>query len=128
MEVAAPAEQAPSSLAAPLKRAESMIDRPIGASFVVLGLTTAGNVFRPSDWADRLCGVMAQFRPGTAGPQAHLSYSPYVMPGVYQGNKCVLVDGRLNQLVPMADSLVSRFGRDNDLQLLARLTPQVTPT
>lgn len=118
MEVAAPAVQARSPLAAPLKRAESMIDRPIGASFVILGLTSAGQVFRPSDWADRLCGVMAQFRPGTAGPQAHLSYSPYVMPGVHKGNKCVMVDGRLNQLEPMAYSFVVGFARDNDLQLL----------
>ncbi|MEY4695308.1 MAG: hypothetical protein RLZZ95_1757, partial [Pseudomonadota bacterium] len=29
----------------------------------ILGLTLDGKTFRPSDWAERLAGVMSQFRP-----------------------------------------------------------------
>ena len=48
------------------------------ARFVILGQTSAGKTFRPSDWAERLAGVMAAFRPRKAGSQQHLTYSPYV--------------------------------------------------
>lgn len=95
-------------------------DRPIAESFVILGKTSGGRAFRPSDWADRLCGVMAQYRPGARGPQSHLSYSPYVMPGNHADIKCVFVDGRLNQLEPMAYTFLVNFAHDNDLQVSSR--------
>jgi hypothetical protein len=94
-----------------------MNPRPIEPSFVILGLTSAGRPFRPSDWAERLCGVMSQFRPGAAALQAHLGYSPYVMPGVHGETKCVFVDGRINQLEPMAYKFLVAFAQDNDLQV-----------
>lgn len=52
--------------------------------FFIQGITTDGRVFRPSDWAERLAGVMSQFRPGgqVRGPTAHLSYSPYCLPKI----------------------------------------------
>jgi hypothetical protein len=28
---------------------------------VIVGLTTDGHAFRPSDWAERLCGMMSIF-------------------------------------------------------------------
>jgi hypothetical protein len=31
--------------------------------FIIQGLTSKGKPFRPSDWADRLCGIMARFNP-----------------------------------------------------------------
>ncbi|NRF50666.1 DUF3579 domain-containing protein, partial [Pseudomonas stutzeri] len=41
--------------------------------FVIHGVTESGARFRPSDWAERLAGVMAQFRPpGFSG--SHLAY------------------------------------------------------
>ena len=51
--------------------------------FLIVGLTAAGRAFRPSDWADRLAGVMAGFQPPGSGPRSHLHYSPYVVPGVF---------------------------------------------
>ncbi|MBS0308865.1 MAG: DUF3579 domain-containing protein, partial [Proteobacteria bacterium] len=49
--------------------------------FFILGLTSAGKQFRPSDWAERLCGVMACFREeGDTSPNAHLQYSRHVRP------------------------------------------------
>lgn len=87
-------------------------------SFLIRGLTRDGKPFRPSDWSDRLCGIMAQFTPEPASGQRHLSFSPYVMPTVRNGEKFVRVDGRLNELEPMAYHFVVGFCRDNDLQTL----------
>lgn len=96
-----------------------MIEPPVVKSFVILGVTKAGRAFRPSDWAERLCGVMAGFRPpGSAGAQAHLSYSPYVMPGLHNGVKSVTVDARLHALEPLAYKFVTNFALDNDLQVI----------
>ncbi|NYT35333.1 DUF3579 domain-containing protein [Allopusillimonas soli] len=83
---------------------------------VIHGLTKTGQRFRPSDWAERLAGVMSQFRPAgsTGGP---LTYSPYVVPVVVDGVRCVVVDARLRELEPLAWKFVCDFARDNNLQV-----------
>ena len=86
--------------------------------FFIQGITSDGRTFRPSDWAERLCGVMSSFRPPGAGPQAHITYSPYVTPGVHDGAKCVRVDSRIEQIEPMAYKFLRSFAADNDLQVL----------
>ena len=83
--------------------------------FVILGQTAGGRTFRPSDWAERLAGVLAAFRPGKAGSQQHLTYSPYVVPSSQRGVKCVIVDPELKNFEPMAYSFVLSFARDNGL-------------
>ena len=48
---------------------------PTSSEIFIQGLTHAGRTFRPSDWAERLAGVMAQFRPaGAGGPGGQLGY------------------------------------------------------
>ena len=85
----------------------------------ILGLTTAGKPFRPSDWAERLCGVMSPYRPlGRQAGQQHLAYSPYCLPITISNVKCVVVDERLRDLEPMAMNFVLNFAKDNDLQVL----------
>jgi hypothetical protein len=84
--------------------------------FLIKGITHTGKVFRPSDWAERLCGVMSAFRPpGQQQLAAHLQYSPYVVPITISNTKCVIVDQRLEGLEPMAMDFVISFARDNDL-------------
>jgi hypothetical protein len=85
------------------------------ARFVILGQTSTGKTFRPSDWAERLAGVMAAFRPRKAGSQQHLTYSPYVLPSSHRGIKCVIVDPRLKDIEPLAYSFMLNFAADNDL-------------
>ncbi len=92
-----------------------MIERPLARSFLIVGVTTAGKAFRPSDWAERICGVMAPYRPGARASSPHLGYSPYVMPRLRGDVRCVIVDGRLNQIEPMAYQFMVGFARDNDL-------------
>lgn len=78
---------------------------------VILGMTTTGGKFRPSDWADRLCGMMSVF-----GEDRHLSYSPYLKPILSEGITCVVIDGCLEQLDPAAFKFLMDFARDNELK------------
>ena len=95
----------------------SGIEHPPTAPFLIVGVTSAGRPFRPSDWADRLAGVMAGFQPPGAGPRSHLQYSPYAVPGVHGPHKCVRVDPAIADVEPMALAFLLNFARDNDLQL-----------
>ena len=83
----------------------------------ILGLTQDGKTFRPSDWADRLCGVMSQFRPGGPQPGSHLTYSPWCVPTVISNVKCVVVHTDLREADVMAWDFVMNFARDNGLQV-----------
>lgn len=89
-------------------------DTPV--SFVILGETADGQRFRPSDWADRLCGVMSPYRPKRSAG-GHLTYSPWVMPGQRGGLKTVTVDARLHALEPLAWRFIVGFARDNGLRV-----------
>ena len=82
----------------------------------IQGITHDGKTFRPSDWADRLCGVMSQFRPGGPRLGSHLTYSPWCVPTVINGVKCVVVNVELRDVEPMAWDFVLNFARDNHLQ------------
>jgi hypothetical protein len=83
--------------------------------YIIHGTTLDGRRFRPSDWAERLAGVMSQFRPaGSLG--SPLTYSPYVVPMLREGVRCVVVDKRLRDLEPLAWKFVVDFARDNSLQ------------
>jgi Protein of unknown function (DUF3579) len=87
--------------------------------FFIQGLTSDGKQFRPSDWAERLCGVMACFgAQGARGPNAHLKYSPYVRPTLLAGVKSVIVNEELRSIEPLAYHFVVNFAKDNDLQLV----------
>ena len=101
---------------------------PSTQEILIQGVTSDGQAFRPSDWADRLAGVMSPFRPGGAQPGSHLSYSPWCVPTVIGGVKCVVVHEDLRQAEPMAWDFVMGFARDNDLQVFrACLLPDKSP-
>jgi hypothetical protein len=82
---------------------------------LIQGITRDGRDFRPSDWAERLAGVMSTFRPGGAQPGSHLSYSPWCVPRVIDGIKTVVVHSDLRAHEPMAWDFVLNFAKDNGL-------------
>ena len=84
----------------------------------IQGITRDGRKFRPSDWADRLCGVMSPFRPGGPQPGSHLTYSPWCVPTVVNGIKCVVVKSELRKAEGLAWDFLVSFARDNDLQVV----------
>lgn len=95
------------------------IKKELADEFFILGVTSDGKQFRPSDWAERLCGVMSCFRPeGSGGRDAHLQFSPYVTPTVLNGVRAVVVNNKLRSIEPLAYHFVVDFAKDNDLQVI----------
>lgn len=88
--------------------------------FFIQGVTKDGRIFRPSDWSERLAGAMSCFRPGggAGGIGAFIGYSPYCVPQLIEGVKCVIVNEALKDLEPMAWDFVMNFARDNNLQVI----------
>ena len=82
------------------------------AEIIIQGINAAGEKFRPSDWADRLCGMMSVF-----GEDRQLGYSPYLKPIIVAGTTCVVVDRILENLDSAAYKFLMAFARDNELQL-----------
>ncbi|MDR1969622.1 MAG: DUF3579 domain-containing protein [Burkholderiaceae bacterium] len=101
-----------------------MASLPSRNQVFIRGITRDGRTFRPSDWAERLAGVMAQFRPpGSAA--SHIAYSPWCVPTTLDGAKCVVVNDALREHEPMAWDFVMGFARDNELQVIeACLLPE----
>ncbi|HEX9397689.1 MAG TPA: DUF3579 domain-containing protein [Burkholderiales bacterium] len=89
-----------------------MADEVAIVEFVIRGVTQDGQPFRPSDWAERLCGVLAAF-----GGDHRMQYSPFVHPVSANGVRCVVVDVRLEELEPMAYRFLLNFAKDNELQV-----------
>lgn len=97
---------------------DSSVNQPAAKrEFFIQGLTSDGKQFRPSDWAERLCGAMSCFRP-EGGRNAHLQYSPYVRPILLNGVRSVVVNESLREIEPLAYHFVLSFAKDNDLQIV----------
>jgi hypothetical protein len=92
--------------------AEEAAAVPAIVEFVIQGVTLDGKPFRPSDWAERLCGVMSAF-----GCDHRMAYSPFVHPITANGVRCVVVDVRLETIEPMAYRFLLSFAKDNELQV-----------
>ena len=98
----------------------------IDSDLVIKGLTLSGQQFRPSDWTDRLCGVMSAF-----GADEQLRYSPLVTPALRDGLRCVIVKRELAELEPRLFRFFLSFAVDNELQItfdadaVATLLPEV---
>ena len=95
--------------------------------FVLYGVTESGATFRPSDWAERLAGVLAPYRP-VGFARSHISYSPYVTPTTLDRVKAVIVDERLRELEPLAWKFVQDFATDNGLKTSFGPHPQGNTT
>ena len=97
------------------KKTPSMATTP-SKEIYILGLNSQGRTFRPSDWSERLAGVMSQFRPGGPQPGSHLGYSPWCVPTSVGDTKCVIIHPDLREYDVMAWDFCLNFARDNDLQ------------
>ena len=84
----------------------------IDSDLIIKGLTLDGQQFRPSDWSDRLCGVMSAF-----GADEQLRYSPLITPALRDGLRCVIVRRELAALEPRLFRFFLSFAVDNELQI-----------
>ncbi len=103
----------------PLSRMTATLPSAKPREFVIHGVTLDGRSFRPSDWAERLASAMSSFRPegSVGGIGAFIGYSPFCVPTLVGGVKCVIVSEALKGIEPMAWDFVMNFARDNQLQL-----------
>jgi hypothetical protein len=80
---------------------------------IIEGVTLQGRAFRPSDWAERLCGVMSTF-----GHDQQMRYSRYVRPVLLDGVRCVVVEPALSDIEPRAYRFLLDFASDNELVVI----------
>lgn len=86
-------------------------DRQADKVYIIQGLTNDGRKFRPSDWAERMCGALSSFGGG------RIHYSSMLRPIAYNGVKSVVVDPRLEELQPEFFSYIMEFARTNNLRI-----------
>ena len=89
-----------------------MSEKVIG-EVVIRGVTTQGRTFRPSDWADRLAGVVCQM-----GPDNRLNYSPDVQPVTRAGVRCVVINRELAVRDSSTFRFLLAFAGENDLEIV----------
>ena len=80
---------------------------------VIRGVTTQGRTFRPSDWADRLGGIVGQ-----VCDDHRVNYSPDVQPVTRAGVRCVVIQRGLATLDPRVYRFLLDFARENDLEVV----------
>lgn len=77
---------------------------------LIKGITDTGEVFRPSDWAERMCGNLCSFR------NRRMYYSPLLRPVIIAGQKGVVVDLSLAASHPQLYQEILGFAEQNGLQ------------
>lgn len=100
-----------------VKSASIMSISDLNNQLVIRGLTQEGEIFRPGDWAERLCGAMSLF-----GPEQKLKYSPLVRPVNVDGVRSIIIEEELASLEPRIFKFLMTFAEDNNLQVIRAQT------
>ena len=89
---------------------------------IIFGVTSTGEKFRPSDWIERFCGVMAPYDTSyqaleeRVNIQKGMGYSDLVFPTTHKGERVVMALEQLNGIEPLAWEFVLNFIKENDLK------------
>jgi len=92
---------------------------------VIEGVTTDGDVFRPSDWIERLLDSLAHYgqdrRTGERlpyrGPERRRDHQAFLQAQICDGHKCLVVDLRLRDTNPAAYRFLLEFIQNNHLRM-----------
>ena len=84
---------------------------------LIKGITQQGEIFRPSDWAERICGKLSTFR------GRRIYYSSLLKPVLKGGYRCILVAPELEQSHPKLYANILNFAHNNKLQLAEETSP-----
>lgn len=94
---------------------------------VVEGITQDGQVFRPSDWIERLIGTLSTYgEDRRANPRPHVGVDRrrrqenFLQAQMINGSKCLVVDTRLREANPSAYRFLQDFIENNRLRILGR--------
>jgi hypothetical protein len=88
---------------------------------LIMGKTIEGKRFRPSDWAERLCGVLDCFdnpRLKNKRDSQHISFSVYAYPVILDQVNCIALSQALKTIEPEAYDFFLKFAKDNQLQVI----------
>ena len=80
---------------------------------IIQGVTLGGSRFRPSDWSERLAGILSSM-----GQDNKMSYSPYLRPMLLDGVRCVAVHRKLEMIDARAFHFMLNFANDNHLRVM----------
>ena len=75
----------------------------------ITGVTPDGKEFRPSDWADRLCGSLATLRGN------RVQFDDRLRPISLEGKRCILLDTALANEYPDLYNDIINFAKKNEL-------------
>lgn len=80
---------------------------------LIEGVTETGEKFRPSDWAERMCGCLASFT------NRRMVYSPQLRPLIDQESriKCLVIDPKLKETNPDIFNCIMKFAGENRLKI-----------
>lgn len=78
---------------------------------IIEGITETGDVFRPSDWAERMSGSLSTFL------NRRIVYSPLLQPVVKNGHKCILLDPALKESNPALYQSILEFAKIHNLKI-----------
>lgn len=92
---------------------------------VIEGITQDGQLFRPSDWIERLIGTLSTYgedrrassRPHV-GPDRRRRQESFLQAQMIDGQKCLVVDTRLREANPAAYRFLQDFIENNRLRIL----------
>lgn len=76
---------------------------------IIVGVTEDGKKFRPSDWAERMCGNLCTFR------NRRIIYSPLLRPAIRDGYKSVIISNQLSLEHPNLFQELMEFAKTNRL-------------
>lgn len=79
--------------------------------WVILGVTTAGELFDVPNWPERLCGMLAE-----QGQDNRVNYSEYLHPAHINGIPAVVMLSRLEQDDPVSCTIVKQFVAEHRLK------------
>ncbi len=80
--------------------------------FYILGVTTHGHKFRPSDWAERLASVFGSF-----DGRQRLRYNPLVTPARHEDQHCLFVSSLMAASNPDGYGFIMNFAAGNGLEV-----------
>ncbi|UEP30679.1 DUF3579 domain-containing protein [Burkholderia sp. B21-007] len=89
---------------------------------LIRGITRAQKTFPPSDWPERLAGVITLFV-GERRPGYPCALSRLAMPVVDGGAKCLFVSDELRTVCADAFDFAMQFAADNDLPVELQTAP-----
>lgn len=95
------------------------------AKIVIEGVTRDGQLFRPSDWIERLIGTLSTYgedrRTTTLphiGAERRRRQESFLQAQMIDGHKCLVVDTRLREANPTAYRFLQEFIENNRLRIL----------